>query len=233
MTAQEFETSMAAFAADLKEAYADISDNASYYVFQTSYHYAPDIIIVGLNPGANFEGGKNLVNPIVAELEHHSMYIDRQAGNRWFQRICSIFGYPDNEYLKKKFETAVGTNLIYSNTGNADKLNGLNDKAKVIEIGRTFTKRLIDEIIHPQAIVTLSNDAFGALNTIKQKKLYRIKGDMPYHLTVGARLIEGKNIPILKVPNPSGRNNHCFKGDLTHGWTLAIEQALKESITTT
>jgi uracil-DNA glycosylase len=170
--------------------------NLLYYVFQTSYHFQPELLIVGINPGGDYDG-----EPFLAR--ETNWYTDCKRDEKYnhsFNRtLCDVFGYGKNDKLFDLLENAVGTNMTFFNTGSVEKLNNNPLKNDMIRKCASIVKHLIDEYIQPKRIVCIGRDSFNALRNgerVEQIKLANVNIDKSHR----------NNIPLYYIPNPSRIN---------------------------
>ena len=183
-----------------------------FYLFQTDYKEYPDLMIVGLNPGANYCTWKS------EKQQKPNSYLFGTAD--WFKTLRRVFDYPNNEFLKTILDNCVGTNRYLFNTGNQ---GGLGNIAKEMVSEKRFTNvtgELLDElvdIIKPKHIITVHKDVYNHLAKYKHKFCCKDAG-----YTMGG-------VPVLYVPNFSGRNkSRYFTEDQLEKWTTAIETFLRD-----
>lgn len=188
-----------------------IAEKRNYYIFQTAYHYNPDLMIIGINPGGDKSDDKSWICP----HDMQNMYVTGE--HQWFQTLRSIFGYPKNEVLKPFFENCVGSNKVFINTGSVKKIPNSN------LLGPSLIRELVSEIIQPKHIVALGKDVFCSLSN--KKASYKTFGQV--NLVHSFR----DSIPICYVYNPSKLNARFFnKQELLDDWQKAIEWFLTKSI---
>lgn len=204
----EFEEKIQAFWKKVQAEYADlvkedgIFAKKNYYVFQTNYSFHPDLMIVGINPGGNYEGGCWLT-------QGDNTYV--LGTHSWFEGVRNIFGYPQNATLKPFLENCVGSNSIFINTGNASQI-----PKNVPALGPNLIRELVSDIIQPNYILTLGSDIFYGLRNGKEsfKEFGQIKLKYSYR----------NGIPICYIPNPSRRSrNRYFNNGKIEDWQKALE----------
>ncbi|NMA73240.1 MAG: hypothetical protein GX963_03580 [Bacteroidales bacterium] len=189
-----------------------ILEERDYYVFQTPYYFNPDLMIIGINPGGDGKNGSKWLAP----KDNFNPYIS--SNQDWFVRLQNIFGYPENLKLKEIYETTVGTNKVFINTGNEDKI--------VMELNAPSTKlirEMVCQIIQPKHIVALGRDTFYSL----QVKDIEIKKFGLVNLKIGK--LKENNTPVCFIPNPSKRNNRYFTEASFADWQKALEWFLIEN----
>ena len=179
----------------------DAAGNLLYYVFQTPYRFQPELLIVGINPGGDYEG--------IPFLDRKTnWYTDgkRNAEQKhsFNETLCAIFAYGKNDKLFDLLENAVGTNMIFFNTDSVEKLknNSLNKKmeTKCVKIVR----ELIDDFIQPKRILCLGVPPFYGLKNVREIT-YPMKGIKKSYRG---------NTPMYYIPNPSRLNiNEYYKSD--------------------
>lgn len=206
----EIEQKMDDFWAKVQEEYTEltklggIAEKRDYYVFQTLFHYNPDLMIVGINPGGDNSEGNKWLFP----KDRQNMYVTGE--HRWFQTLRNIFGYPNNEVLKPFFENCVGSNKVFINTGSVKKIPNSN------LLGPSLIRELVSEIIQPKHIVALGKVVFCSLSN--KKASYKTFGRV--NLLHSFR----DNIPICYVYNPSRQNARFFnQQELLDDWQRALE----------
>ena len=172
-----------------------IAENRDFYVFQTDYRYNPDLMIVGINPGGDGMSGACWLCP----AENANMYL--KGNDKWFQMLRNIFGYPENEVLKPFLENCVGSNRIFINTGNQNKIPQTNNNT----LGPELIRELVSDIIQPKHIVTLGRDVFYTLK--KEKEQCKVFGNINFKYAFR------NGIPICFIPNPSSRNFKYFNSE--------------------
>jgi len=179
------------------------SGNLLYYVFQTPYRFQPELLIVGINPGGDYEG--------VPFLERETNWYTegkRNAEQKYSfnETLCAVFGYGKNDKLFSLLENAVGMNMIFFNTGSVEKLNknslSKEMESKCVKIARN----LVDNFIQPKRILCIGVPPFyGMKNT--REITYPIKD-------VAIKKSYRGNTPVYYIPNPSRLNiNKYYKGD--------------------
>ena len=210
MNNQEFEEKIKAFWQKVQEVYepfvakGGLAEDSDYYVFQTPVKYAPELMLVGINPGGD---GKNNKHWLASEQNLYTT--DQQL---WFNTVRRIFGYPDNKKLKSVLDNCVGTNKCFINTGNEKKLsNELNAPSTQL------IRKLANEIICPKHIIALGNTPYYTL----KKSGGATKQFGSVHLQYG---YTEKNIPIARLYNPSRINvNRYYTDKFCQDWQAAIE----------
>ena len=208
---KDFENNIAVFWEKVQKEYSElvkisgVAENKDYYVFQTGYHHKPKLMIVGINPGGDGISGKSWL----CTEDNLNTYIT--GDHQWFKTLRDIFGYPTNEMLKPFLENSVGSNKVFINTGNQDKI----PKPESNTLGPSLIRELV-EIIQPEHIITLGADVFCSLKTGRDsiKKIGKV------NLKYG----DSNGRPICFIPNPSPRNLKYFKSEeLLQNWQEAIE----------
>jgi len=189
------------------------SGNLLYYVFQTPYRFNPDLLIVGMNPGGDYKG--------VPFLDRStSYYTDCKNDPQAFgYTICSVFGHGENQALWQLLENAVGTNRVFFNTGNEQKLKKLPRYKEIVAKCSKITHTLIDEYIQPKKILTLGNDPFDCVKTTKGYDVIKV-GD------VVIKKSYRNEIPVCNIPNPSKRNRRYYKPEQIKQYQLLLEKEL-------
>ena len=187
--------------------------NRDYYLFQTECRFNPDLMIVVLNPGANFCTGKKEMS------QGYNAYLTDAP---WFNTLRKVFDYPHNEFLKDILDNCVGTNRYLFNTGNQSGLGNITeemvDDKKFANVAGELLDELID-IIKPKHIVAVHKDVYNHLAKLNKREFNVTKAGCT-----------NKGIPVLYVPNFSGRNkSRYFTEDKLKEWTTAIETFMKES----
>ena len=210
MNNQEFEEKIKAFWKKVQEVYepfvckGGLAENHDYYVFQTPVKYAPELMLVGINPGGD---GKNNVHWL--DPEQNLYTTDQQL---WFNTVRRIFGYPNNKKLSTVLENCVGTNKCFINTGNEKKLVGELNAPSTLLI-----RELANDIICPKHIIALGNTPYYTL----RKRDCETKQFGTIHLHYG---YTEKNIPIARLYNPSRINvNRYYTDKFCQDWQAAIE----------
>jgi hypothetical protein len=211
---ENFNAKILEFWKDVQQIYDPIQKETdlSYYVFQTSYRYNPDLMIIGINPGGEYGNEKYLVNKVAEDGKFKNMYIDWMHGenpdkskNEWFNTLCSAFDYPNNPEMKKVLENAVGTNCFYINTGSVESLNKHYDTNSLTVESKSLVRKLIS-IIQPKKILTLGDIPFNCVRDTKTTVLAvndinKIKSSFC------------RGIPIFNIPNPSRiHKNQYYSG---------------------
>ena len=210
MNNQEFEKKIQDFWKGVQEVYepfvakGGLAENSDYYVFQTPRKYAPELMLVGINPGGD---GKNKARWL--DSPQNSYTTDQQL---WFNTVRRIFGYPDNKKLSAVLENCVGTNKCFVNTGNEQKLaNELNAPSTQL------IRKLANEIVCPKHIIALGNTPYYTL----RKRDCETKQFGSVYLRYG---YTENNIPIARIFNPSRINvNRYYTDKLCPDWQAAIE----------
>lgn len=204
-----FEEDLRNFFESAKEKYKEITDaepllqGKRSYIFQTGEPvFQPELMIVGINPGADYPGEFTLTN------EGKNMYVEDDAP--WFGTLRSIIPMA---YLK----CCVGTNKYYVNT---PKEKDIKNK-ELKKVGTLLTRKLIDEVIKPRHIICLGNDIF---NTIKI-------GDcqIPFpglKFKVGDR----NSIPVAYIPNPSPFNGSEYRKEQLPVYREAVRNFVQDAI---
>ncbi len=203
----EFEEKINVFWKKVQTEYADlvkedgIFAKRNYYVFQTKPSFHPDLMIVGINPGGNYEGGCWLT-------QGENTYV--LGTHSWFEGVRNIFGYPQNATLKPFLENCVGSNNVFINTGNASQI-----PKKIPALGPNLIRELVSDIVQPNYILTLGNDIFYGLRNGKVafKEFGQIKLKYSYR----------NGIPICYIPNPSRINAKYFNNGKSEDWQKALE----------
>jgi len=171
------------------------AENLLYYVFQTPYRFQPELLIVGINPGGDYEGV-----PFLDRKTNWYTECKRNAEQKhsFNETLCAIFGYGVNDKLFDLLGNAVGTNMIFFNTGSVEKLNNNPLKKEMIKKCENIVFKLIDEYIQPKRILTIGKEPFEKLKTSKSNLT---KFESAYiH-----KSLRGET-PIYRIPNPSRIN---------------------------
>lgn len=173
--------------------------NLLYYVFQTPYRFQPELLIVGINPGGDFEGVPFLDRETNWYTEGKRNEKQKHSFN---ETLCAVFGYGKNDELFNLLENAVGTNMIFFNTGSVEKLNNnalSNEmRSKCVKI----VKNLVDNFIQPKRILCLGVPPFDGM---------RESSPIEYPVN-GIRKSYRGEIPVYYIPNPSRLNiNRLYK----------------------
>lgn len=211
-----FDTQINSYWENVQKIYSPLQekyDNRCYYLFQTkSYGFNPDLMIVGLNPGGNYQGAGKI-------SQDKNAYVEIDAP--WFNTLRRVFDYPNNEFLKTILEYCVGTNRYLLNTGNQ---GGLGNIVKEMVGDKSFANvagELLDElveIIKPKHIIAVHKDVYNHLAKCDKQEF---SGTNAGYTRSG--------IPVLYVPNFSGRNkSRYYSEDKLKGWTDAIEKFLRD-----
>ena len=182
-----------------------------YYVFQTDkYHYNPDLLIVGINPGGNYYG-----EPQLAQKDNYYL----NGSDAWATCLQSVFGYKSDEYyndfLSNVYENCVGTNLVFMNTRREHDI----DK-KILPKAKEFLEELI-QIIQPKHIIALGVKPFDALRG-KSKVELKVEPNFKfsYH----------KGIPLAYIPNPSPMCRRYYTGDKIRLWQNILVKFLGDEL---
>jgi hypothetical protein len=185
-----------------------IAEDYDYYIFQTVPKFSPELLIVGINPGGDGKNGDFWLSPECNWYTVHPHY--------WFQTLRNIFGYPDNKTLSSILAECVGTNQIYINTGNQNKI-----PTGITSVATLLTRELIDDIIIPKRIVTLGNQPFCAItNTKCECKQFG---------SITVRLSHRNEIPVARLYNPSKMNaNKYYTQEKCKYWQEALEWFISE-----
>ena len=182
-----------------------------YYVFQTDkYHYNPDLLIVGINPGGNYYG-----EPQLAQKDNYYL----NGSDAWATCLQSVFGYKSNEYyndfLSNIYENCVGTNRVFINTRREHDI----DK-KILPKAQELLEELI-QIIQPKHIIVLGMKPFDALRG-KSKVELKVEPNFKfsYH----------KGIPLAYIPNPSPMCRRYYTGDKIRLWQNILVKFLGDEL---
>lgn len=169
--------------------------NLLYYVFQTPYRFQPELLIVGINPGGDYEGV-----PFLDRKTNWYTECTRNAEQKhsFNEKLCAVFGYGKNNELFNFFENAVGTNMVFFNTGSVEKLNNNPLKNEMIQKCKHIVIKLIDEYIQPKRILTIGKEPFENLKTSKAELV------KPENVYIH-KSFRGKT-PMYRIPNPSRIN---------------------------
>lgn len=101
---KQFQKALEDYWEKVQEIYApyanqDIDEDGNpllYYVFQTDVHYNPDLMIVGINPGASYHG-----EPFLCREDEHGVvknyYLLGAEMDAWARRLQSVFDYKQGE----------------------------------------------------------------------------------------------------------------------------------------
>ncbi|GHV64557.1 hypothetical protein FACS1894199_03100 [Bacteroidia bacterium] len=190
--------------------------NLGYYVFQTQYKFKPDLLLVGINPGGDYDGGASF-------LERDTNWYtdckkDPDASCDFNETICTLFGYGTNEKLWQLLENAVGMNTIFFNTGSVEKLKNLSVAKSIESACVKFTRVLVDTYIQPKQIVAMGIDPF---NCLKNKPVEMLK--------LGAVQVKKSyrgDIPIYYIPNPSRITQHLYANGKMEQYRQILEKEL-------
>lgn len=210
-TMANFNSQISEFWNEVQQIYDPIQKETdlSYYVFQTSYKYNPDLMIIGINPGGEYGSEKYLVNKIAEQGKFKNMYIDWMYGqnpdktvNEWFNTLCSVFDYPNNPELKRVLENTVGTNCCYLNTGSVKGMNERYDAKTFFLESKNLVKKLVS-IIQPKKILTLGEIPF---DNVRDKKVELIAVNTLNNIKSSF----AGSIPVYNIPNPSRINKNQY-----------------------
>ena len=157
--------------------------------------FQPDLLIIGINPGGDFNDG-------IPFLEREINWYTKGEKHSFNETLCKVFGYGKNDKLFDLLDNAVGTNMVFFNTGSVKKLkeNKLNGemRSKCVKIVRN----LVDNFIQAKRILCLGVPPFYEMKNTSQIE-YPIKG---------VRKSYRGNIPVYYIPNPSQlRINQDYK----------------------
>ena len=193
-----------------------------YYVFQTDVHYNPDLMIVGINPGASYHG-----KPFLCREDEHGVvknyYLLGANEDAWARRLQSVFDYKqgesNNSYLSSAFENCVGTNKVFINTRiekGCLSFKDIHPKAKAL------LEELI-RIVKPKHIVALGRSPF---DTLKQGPVKQIKDS-----GINFKYSKHNDIPLAYIPNPSGLCSRYYNTEeKVKSWQKTIEAFLKDQL---
>lgn len=193
-----------------------------YYVFQTDVHYNPDLMIVGINPGASYHG-----EPFLCREDEHGVvknyYLLGAEKDAWARRLQSVFDYKQGEnndsYLSSIFENCVGTNKVFINTRiekGCAAFKDIHSKAK------SLLEELI-QIVKPKHIVALGRSPF---DTLKQEPVKQIKDS-----GINFKYSKYNGIPLAYIPNPSGLCSRYYNTEeKVKSWQKTIEAFLKDQL---
>ena len=207
MNNQEFEKKIQDFWKEVQAVYepfvckGGILDNKLYYVFQTPYYYAPNLLFVGINPGGDYLGEGTL-------QQKNNGYVN---GGLWFSRLHKIFDYPKNEYLKTALDTCVATNCCFINSKTAEIL-----PPEVMNASYPLITELVG-IVSPKHIIALGKVPFEKLVAVKNRQ-YKQFGSIKFKYGY-----TDNGLPVAWVYNPSGRNQRFYTDKLCPDWQAAIE----------
>lgn len=182
-----------------------ISDKVDYYMLQTPPRYAPDLMIVGINPGGKVHSGNRWSWP----KKDANLYTT--DGGYWFNTVRKIFGYPNNEKLKSVLDNCVGSNVYFINTPSQ------RDIPAELKAASDLIVELIN-LVNPKHIIGFGDMPYRTLRK-RDKKPERFGSIL---LTHG----ETQNgIPIARVYNPSKINeiHGRFTEERCRDWQAAIE----------
>lgn len=204
-----FEDDIRAFFESAKEKYREIASadpslkGKRSYIFQTGEPvFQPDLMIVGINPGADYPGEFTLTN------DGGNKYVEDSAP--WFGTLRSVIPI---EYLKD----CVGTNKYYVNTPQEKDIRNMELKS----LGTQLTRTLIDDVIKPKHIICLGDDVF---NTIK---IGPCRLPVPgLKFKVGDR----KGIPVAYIPNPSPRNSGEYRKEQFPVYREAVRNFMQDTL---
>lgn len=193
-----------------------------YYVFQTDVHYNPDLMIVGINPGASYHG-----KPFLCRKDEHGIvqnyYLLGAEEDAWARRLQSVFDYKqdvnNNSYLSSVFENCVGTNKVFINTRiekGCLSFKDIHPKAKAL------LEELI-QIVKPKHIVALGRSPF---DTLKQCPVKQIKDS-----GINFKYSKYNGIPLAYIPNPSGLCSRYYNTEeKVNFWKERITEFLKDEL---
>lgn len=171
--------------------------NLLYYVFQTPYHFQPELLIVGINPGGDYDG--------IPFLDRETNWYTEGEKYPFSNRMCAVFGRGENEQLFKLLENAVGMNKVFFNSGTVEKLKKTNKKEEMETLCGKITEELIDRFIQPTKwILAMGNNPFYGVKG---------KGEKVESFKLGNAIIKKSKrngIPVYYIPNPSGRNYRYY-----------------------
>ena len=177
--------------------------NLLYYVFQTPYRFQPELLIVGINPGGGYEG-----IPFLAR--ETNWYTDgkknAEHSHSFNETLCAVFGYGKNDKLFDLLENAVGTNMIFFNTGSVNKLKNNSFHKEMETKCVKIVRNLSDNFIQPKRILCLGVPPFYGMKNSKDVEC-PIKG-------IAIKKSYRGNTPVYYIPNPSKRNiNKYYTSD--------------------
>jgi hypothetical protein len=188
--------------------------NLLYYVFQTPYQFQPELLIVGINPGGDYEGV-----PFLDRKTNWYTDCKRNTEEKYSfnETLCAVFGYEENNALYNLLENAVGTNMVFFNTGSVEKLNNNPLKTEMIKKCESIVIKLIDEYIQPKRILSIGKEPFEKLKT-SQSNLVKL-GNAFIH-----KSFRGET-PLYRIPNPSRINlNSYYKSEQIKQYQQYFEQ---------
>ena len=192
-------------------------NNLDFYVFLSSVKEYPKMLFIGANPfGDNrydeiqktdkSKWGVKYWNKLRGTK--NNAYLANRFNKSWgpiTESMCSIFY--DDEFFRHDFEfNSVLMNIYYFNTTSIEGLNRLPHIKEIKRFCVDKTRTLINDIVHPEVIIALGNDAFDNLNQDK-KIVYPLmmKNGKPL-----MKLGRYNSIPIIWLANPSKRNQHYY-----------------------
>lgn len=219
METTDFQLKLETFGAKVHEVYDPLvgqggtAENVDYYVFQTTPHEEPELLVMGINPGGN---GKNGVQAATGSADtNYNAYFDDNA-HQWFQTLRRIFGTP---MLTQQLRNCVGTNSCFLNTGSRKNLPQNKEfQRNAVRLAR----ELVDDVIRPKRIVALGVDVFYML----QPKDVKVKAFGNVQFKYGHR----DDMLVGLVYNPSRRNvNRYFTEKQLGGWQKALEWFMTEA----
>lgn len=224
MNPEIFNQKRRAFGAEAAEAYRRFAGQGLFepqtdlYVYQTAVRHAPELMLVGINPGGKGHDGICDTEGTVGGT--YNAYVDCRDEHPWFTRLYSLF---DTPRLRPLLERCVGTNKYFINTGSA---NGLPRAIEFRRMAGTLVCKLADEVIEPEHIVTLGRDVFTTLCNTPSPAPERF-GEVLFRYGYRRRP-DGRMIPVGYLCNPSPRNARYFAGGKIADWQRALEWFLTE-----
>ncbi|WP_300904057.1 hypothetical protein [uncultured Alistipes sp.] len=219
-----FDQKRRAFGAEAAEAYRRFAEQGLFepqtdlYVYQTAVRHAPELMLVGINPGGN--GHKGICDTEGTVGGTYNAYVDCRDEHPWFTRLYNLF---DTPCLRPLLERCVGTNEYFINTGSA---NGLPHAIELRRMATTLVRKLADEVIEPERIITLGRDVFASLCNTPSPAPVRF-GEVLFRYGYRRRP-DSRMIPVGYLCNPSPRNARYFAGGKTADWQRALEWFLTE-----
>ncbi|SRR5574344_667921 len=152
----------------------DFNLDLDFYVFQSSVHFAPPLLMIGANPGG--ENSYSCINKKNNRERRTSSDLGYDKNQFLFNpewrssSLCSLFS---GEKLLSMFENAVLTNLVYFNTSTFKNFMAKKGSQNALEFCKESNRKLID-IIQPKNIILMGKISLEGMTKFFDKPMITI-----------------------------------------------------------
>lgn len=177
----------------------------SFYAFQSAPKESPELLLLGINPGREYNYADQFNNPIWGLIDEKRMsaevfvqanplFHNHKTWTLW-KNLSKSF---ESDRMNDILSNSMYMNFIYFNTVKIENLLAKKGGKEVYDMCRDFSLELIWDIIKPKQILCLGTGGCFDILPIKDKENLLVDKK---RLLVKGRL---SSIPIYGIPHPSG-----------------------------